>query len=423
MRIRSLFLLFFSLYGLSTICAQDFNKYFSDNTLRADYIFSGNATTQEISLSGLSKSAGWAGRRVNLDTLLLQGNAQVTMTDCESGRIIYKQALSTLFQEWQHTEEATNVRKAFENTILLPLPLKKARITVTLCDNRRKTVAEMSHFVNPDDILIRHARKHLSENVVKDYLINGKSSNCIDLLYIAEGYTEAEMPQFYADVEKAVHALFSHKPFDKYRKHFNIRTIAIPSECTDVSEPLKGKWHETPAMSHFSTFYSDRYLMTEHLFRLHDLIEGIPFEHIVILANTPTYGGGGIYNLYMLTSARQKWFEPVVVHEFGHSFAGLADEYFYDDQYETYYPADTEPWELNVTTLADFDKKWRHMVKDVSLRNTGDVGIYEGAGYQSKGVYRGSFNCRMRTNEYPEFCPVCRESIEKVIKYHIKSVK
>ena len=420
---KKILLLIFLACTSNFVAAQDFKSYFQDVTLRADYIFSGDSKTQEISLSGLSKSEGWAGRCVNLDTLLLQGNAQVTMKDAASGRIIFKQSLCTLFQEWQHTEEATKMRKAFENTVLLPMPRRKAYITVTLTDSHRKVVAQMSHLLDPDDILIRHAKQHLPEGIVKDYLINGKPSDCIDLLYLAEGYTEAEMPQFYADVEKAVNALFSHKPFGAYRRHFNIRTVAIPSDCTDVSEPLKGKWHNTPAMSHFSTFYSDRYLMTEHLFRLHDLLEGIPFEHIVILANTPTYGGGGIFNLYMLTSARQQWFEPVVVHEFGHSFAGLADEYFYDDQYETYYPADTEPWELNVTTLVDFDSKWRHMVKDLNSRNTGVVGIYEGAGYQSKGVYRGSYDCRMRTNIYPEFCPVCRESIEKVINYHIKRIK
>jgi hypothetical protein len=145
---------------------------------------------------------------------------------------------------------------------------------------------------------------------------------------------------------------------------------------------------------------------------MHDKLCGIPYEHIIILANTDTYGGGGIYNSYTLTTAHHPVFKPVVVHEFGHSFAGLADEYFYDDQYVEYYYPGTEPWEQNITTLADFDSKWKDML------DAGQAELHEGAGYQSKGVYRPADDCRMRTNRPDHFCPVCQRVITRIIEFY-----
>ena len=179
------------------------------------------------------------------------------------------------------------------------------------------------------------------------------------------------------------------------------------------------------------------------------MLADYPYEHIIILANTDTYGGGGIYNSYTLTTAHHAQFKPVVVHEFGHSFAGLADEYFYDDQYsEMYYP-DTEPWEPNITTLADFASKWQDMLPAGTVLPNGEViadqpdglgsrllsrlrnrnsrprrrsiegvGLYEGGGYQSKGVWRGAEDCRMRTNSAPVFCPVCQQAIADIIDFY-----
>ena len=145
---------------------------------------------------------------------------------------------------------------------------------------------------------------------------------------------------------------------------------------------------------------------------MHDKLCGIPYEHIVILANTDTYGGGGIYNSYTLTTAHHPAFKPVVVHEFGHSFAGLADEYYYDDQYVEFYYPDSEPWEQNITTLADFESKWKDMLDD------GKAELLEGAGYQSKGVYRPAKDCRMHTNRAEGFCPVCQRALSRVIEFY-----
>ena len=190
--------------------------------------------------------------------------------------------------------------------------------------------------------------------------------------------------------------------------------------------PRLGDWKHTAVGSHFSTFYSDRYLTTTHVKAIHDALAGIPYEHIIILANTEEYGGGGIYNSYTLTTAHHPKFRPVVVHEFGHSFGGLADEYFYDNDVMTdTYPLDVEPWEQNISTRINFAAKWEDMLAKgtpvptpTDMNKKYPVGVYEGGGYSAKGIYRPSDDCRMRTNEYPTFCPVCQRAIRRVIEFY-----
>ena len=171
----------------------------------------------------------------------------------------------------------------------------------------------------------------------------------------------------------------------------------------------------------------DRYLTTLHLQRLYDLVTGIPCEHFIILANTTEYGGGGIYNSYNMSSGHSPRSKlEVIVHEFGHSFGGLADEYDYDSQEETLYPADTEPWEPNLTTLVNFESKWKDMLpKGTKIPTRPDgknlttkVGVYEGGGYQKRGVYRPTQECRMKINEVKEFCPVCQRALRRLINFY-----
>lgn len=405
-----------------------------EKTLRADYIFSGTSSEQEISLSELCSLDGWAGRRVNLDRPPLRGNGQITMRALRDGKpaeVLYAMSFSTLFQEWQATEEATRVRRSFENVFLLPMPAAKAQITVTLFDFHGKVSKEYSHIVDPADILIRPAGQNPAPH---EWLWkSGSSDEKIDVAIVAEGYTREETGIFLKDARDAVESLWAHEPFGSMKDRFNIVAVELPSQDSGVSVPREGSWKSTAADSHFDTFYSERYLTTLHLFQLHDALAGIPYEHIILLANTDTYGGGGIFNSYTLTTAHHSGFRPVVVHEFGHSFAGLADEYYYDDQFSAQYFPDTEPWEPNITTRKDFASKWKDMTGRVYTlgrskldwpgRQTAEkavVGLHEGGGYQSKGVWRGTQNCRMKTNTYPAFCPVCQRAIRNIIDFYTR---
>ena len=381
-----------------------------EQTLRVDYIFTGTDKTAEISLDQMSCYDGWAGRRTNMKEVPVRGNGQICMTDAQTGDTLYRMSFSTLFQEWQTTEEATRVRRSFEGVYLLPMPEVKANVDVQLFDFYGNIAAQMRHGVDPKDVLIR---KQNPTPAPHKYIMSGGSpEECIDVVIVAEGYTEAEMDVFYADAQETVNALLSHEPFGTYKDSFNFVAVALPSVDSGVSVPGEGDWKNTALKAHFNTFYMDRYLTTLHVKNLHDKLAGIPYEHIIILANTDTYGGGGIYNSYTLTTAHHPAFKPVVVHEFGHSFAGLADEYFYDDQYVEFYYPGVEPWEQNITTLADFESKWNDML------DAGQAELLEGAGYQSKGVYRPADDCRMRTNRPDHFCPVCQRAITRIIEFY-----
>lgn len=420
-------LLTLCLLTVLSVHSQKFEEYFTDKTLRVDYLFCGNAEQQYICLDGLSSLPGWAGRRKHLSELPLQGNGQITMRDPESGKALYRTSFSALFQEWLETDEARIATKGFENTFLLPYPQRTVEVEITLFDSHRRIRATLKHTVQPNDILItQKGQTHVTPH--KYLHQSGEPSKCIDVAILAEGYTSEEMETFYQDANIACESILTHEPFRSMKDKFNFIAVASPSADSGVSVPRLNDWKHTAFNSHFSTFYSDRYLTTSHVKAIHDALAGIPYEHIIILANTEEYGGGGIYNSYTLTTAHHPLFRPVVVHEFGHSFGGLADEYFYENDLMTdTYPLDIEPWEQNITTRIDFASKWQDMLQantpiptPTSAAKKYQVGAFEGGGYSAKGVYRPSDDCRMRTNEYPEFCSVCRRALQRIIEFYTK---
>ena len=423
MKKHILFLL--CLIAVASTRAQVFADHFADKTLRVDYIFNGNASGQAICLDGLSALPTWAGRKQHLAELPLQGNGQIVMRNAASGKTIYTTSFSSLFQEWLETDEARNVTKGFENTFLLPYPLQPVEIEITLLDPRRNVRASMKHIVHPNDVLIEQkGNSHITPH--KYLLHNDSPEKCIDVAILAEGYTLQEIQTFYEDADIACKSIFDHEPFKSMKKRFNVVAVASPSTDSGVSVPRLNEWKHTAFGSHFSTFYSDRYLTTSRVKAIHDALAGIPYEHIIILANTEEYGGGGIYNSYTLTTAHHPMFRPVVVHEFGHSFGGLADEYFYDNDVMTdTYPLDIEPWEQNISTQVDFAAKWKDMLSEntpvptpAEVSENYPTGVYEGGGYSAKGIFRPAENCRMRTNEYPAFCPVCQRALRRIIEFY-----
>ncbi|MGN0222038.1 MAG: M64 family metallopeptidase [Prevotella sp.] len=390
--------------------AQSFSSHFTPNTLRLDYIFAGDRDTQHIFLDEMTMIDGWHGRTNHLDSLPLEGNGQITVTDSLTGKVIYRQSFSTLFQEWMSTEESQHTRKSFENVFLIPMPRQSVQVTVQLFDFHRNVTASMSHRVNPNDILIRH---HLPEHTLPYCTLHraADTTRCINIAFVAEGYTAEEMHLYKEDAAKATAALFEHEPFKSMQSLFHVIAVLSPSVQSGTSIPSKGTWKNTVLDSHFDTFYSTRYLTTPRLKQLHNLLAGTPYEHIIVLVNTEEYGGGGIYNAYNLSYTHGPQFLPVVVHEFGHSFGGLADEYAYTNDDPMYF-SDTEPWEQNITTLKDFSGKWQNLIDEKK------ASLIEGGGYQNKGVWRGCADCRMRTNEVKEFCPVCRQALQRLIRFY-----
>lgn len=422
-----------------------FEEHFTDSTLRLDYVFCGDSRHQAIYLEELVKTGPWAGRRHRLEEPCLQGNGQIRMKDPATGQVLYCNGFSTLFQEWQTYEEATRVQKAFENSFQVPFPKDTVLVEVLLSDSHGRCSARLEHRVAPDDILIR--RQPDSGQRARLLTCGNALPQTIDIVILSEGYTAEEEAQFWADAAHAAEALLSHEPFASRAGDFCFRGVFAPSQDSGPSLPRQGDWHNTVASSHFDTFYTERYLTTSSIRKVYDAIGNVPFEHIIVLVNTPIYGGGGIYNNLTIMGSGHPTFRQVLVHEFGHAFGGLADEYFYSDQVENSYPADTEPWEPNITTLKDFSAKWQDLLPEGTpvptppdsielqfdvrkiwaelqpeqkARLNHEVGVFEGAGYQAKGVYRPVQECRMKINECEDFCPVCTRAILSAIDYYTR---
>ena len=392
--------------------AQRFEDYFEDHTLRLDYTFAGDHSQSAIYVDELVALPRWYGKRQHLCEVPLRGTGQIIMRPHGKDEVIFRHSFSTLFQEWLSTDEAKHTKKSFENVFLVPFPKDTVEITVELYDYHDETAVSMTHTVVPTDILIRQA----GQCDVTPYEVLHQAADttrCIHIAFVAEGYTADEMDRYISDCQKAIGSLFHHEPFKSLQDRFNIIALKSVSEESGTSEPSKGIWKQTALGSHFDTFYSDRYLTTLHLKQLHNVLAGTPYEHIIILVNTEHYGGGGIYNSYNLSYTGGKHFLPVVVHEFGHSFGGLGDEYAYGNDDPMYF-ADTEPWEPNLTTQHHFIGKWEDLVQE------GKAGLFEGGGYLTNGVWRGFENCRMRTNEEPEFCLVCQRALTRLIEFYTK---
>lgn len=218
--------------------AQDFDTWFEDKTLRLDYVFSGNDHEQHIAVDELCQSPRWYGKRQHLSELPMEGNGQITMRDHATGKVIYRNSFSTLFQEWQTYPEAKKLDKSFENVFLVPMPKRPADITLDLRDNRKQVSSSLTHEVDPKDILIRH----IGEKAVTPYVTLQKAADttrCIRIAFVAEGYTKAEMSRFLEDAQRATGFLFSYEPFKSSRSKFNVVAVQSASEESGVSIPAK----------------------------------------------------------------------------------------------------------------------------------------------------------------------------------------
>ena len=408
--------------------SQDFGKFFSDSTLRVDYILSGNVKGQSIAVEGMSRMPGWYGKRQNLTSYPIHGAATIDMRLASTGKLIYSHTFSTLFQEWLDLDDAKLSPKAFECVELLPMPRDSVVVTVNLYNHRQQATATIEHKVYPTDVTIVHKGE---KNVPQYVVLNepSRADKAINIAFVAEGYTQEQMDDYLADCKKGVKGLFDFEPYKHLRDRFRVIAVLTPSQDCGPSIPSEGVWHNTAMGSSFDTFGMDRYLTTLRIKQMHDAIAGTPYEHIIVMVNTDRYGGGGIYNTLNLLMTKHKLFIEVLVHEFGHSFAGLADEYAYEGEEPNDFPLDVEPWSPNITTLTDFGSKWKDLmpsdkavISTVDDKNydTSTIGLYEGAGCVLKGVYRPTPNCMMKTLKIPIFCPVCSRAIEGVIDFYTK---
>ena len=404
--------------------AQEYDKYFTPDRLRVDLVFAGDAYRQNVYMDGLTKESNFSGSKTNLLDPFGYGEYYLEVKTPQ-GETIYSKGFNTLFQEWRTIDEAKTTAKSFNSSYIIPFPKDTVNLVISERVKESGEFAPMYTFqIDPNDKLI-NAEKSNNFNVVS-ILNNGDPAKKVDLLFIAEGYTAAEMDKFRKDAQKFSEYLFEMEPYKSRKSDFNVWAVESISNESGTDIPHQDIWKNTVANSNFFTFKIDRYLTAPDQKLISQIASNSPYDALYVIVNTEKYGGGGIYNFYGLSMADHKTEAPVFVHELGHSFAGLGDEYYESETaYNDFYNLKTEPWEPNVTTLVNFDSKRKDLIKEgtpVPTPNSKDyldvVGLFEGGGYVSKGVYRPYFECRMKNNTAKDFCPACQRAINKMIDYY-----
>jgi len=418
---RTKLVLFLAVISIS--CAAQFDHYFLDKSLRIDYFHAGNYESETYYLDEVKSEPYWGGSKVNLIDTFEYGKYFFKVYDVVTGKLIYSRGYSTLFGEWQTVDEAKKIWKSFSETVVLPYPRNEARIE--FYSRNRKGILEkkFEYFFESGNYFISPERK--LEYPSFDVHISGDPSKKVDIVILPEGYTDDEMGLFINDCKTFAENLFLFSPYDENRDKFNIRGVLAPSQESGNDIPADSIWKKSIVNTSFYTFDSERYCMTTDNKSVRDLAANAPYDQIYILVNHPKYGGGGIYNDYCVSVNSNVKAAKIFVHEFGHGFAGLGDEYVGTVSYSEFYPVDVEPWEPNITTLVDFDSKWKHLMDKSTPIPTpdeekywGTLGVFEGAGYASKGIYRPAHDCLMNTFKGDIFCGACKEGIEKMIDFY-----
>ena len=418
-------LLFFAL--LPVMAWARFEQYFTSSSLRVDYMLTGNRTTTTYSLKELIREPYWSGSTTNLIDTLEFGNYIVKVFEARTEHLLFSKGYQNLFGEWQTTPEALTLTKSFEESVIVPFPAVK--VDIALCyktwDGELKEGMRLT--VDPNDYFIREY-DNLRLPIYEAWIGNKDYTKAVDIVILPEGYTQAEMGKFVKDCDFFVESLFDYAPYDRYRESFNIRGVMAPSEESGCTMPGDRVYKNTAMRFSFWTFDSERYCMSTDNRDIRDLAGQVPYDQIYILVNTTKYGGGGIYNFYCSSVSNNSFSGDVIIHEFGHGFAGLADEYYADETgYDHMYNLALEPWEPNLTTLVDFSGKWGDMLnKETPVPTPREpqyeqtIGVFEGGGYEPKGMYSPHMDCLMKTFKGHEFCPVCQRAIERMILYYSK---
>jgi len=435
-------------------------------TMRVDYYHTGNSKDEWFSLDRVVvEPLAWPGNPAKgIDDSQL-GNYLFEVREKDSGKLVYSRGFNSVFGEWKTTEEARHGNRTFSESLRFPSPA--GSVEMSLKERGEDGFHEVwKTVVDPKDKFVDTARPP-SPGPVIELQKMGDPANKVDLLMLGDGYTAAERGKFEADARRFMEMLFAASPFREHRKDFNVWGLCPAAEESGIPRPSSGIHRRSPLGTTYDTFGTERYVLTTENRALRDVASFAPYEFIEILVNGKTYGGGGIFNQYATVAIDNLWAGYVGVHEFGHHFAALADEYYTSDVAYLAPEKKTEPWEPNVTALLDpANLKWKDLVEkgtplptlwekeeferfereiqrqrkelraagkpeaemeelfrkerekeDAMLgsqKYAGKVGAFEGANYEAKGYYRPEVNCIMFTR-HQTFCAVCRRAVERVI--------
>ena len=461
----------------------DFDARFHDETLRVDYLHGGDAMAETVTLDRVYRQGIWAGSRTRLIDDLDLGSYYHHLYDAASGELLYSRGLDTYFGEYRTTAPAAaGVARRYHETALLPCPRAPAEFAVLARDRAGELREIFRAAIDPDHYTVDRTAPPGDVAVVIAHE-GGDPHGCVDVVILGDGYTAAQADKFERDVRHFAAVLLGHQPYARHAASFNIRGVLKPSLDSGCDEPSRGVWARTALGCTFDSLGSERYLLTEDNRALRDVAAHVPYDALYVMVNHERYGGGGIYNLFNTFTTDNQWSDFVFLHEFGHHFAGLADEYYTSQiAYGEFYPRGVEPREVNITRLPDpaavkwaglatpgapVPTPWNKAAYDAediryqqeraagnehvaalmlagapadeveAAKAAGEelsrshqawvdsfvaaspwrdtVGAFEGAGYDSEGMYRSQLDCIMFTKGIKPFCAACTRGIERVI--------
>ncbi len=404
-----------------------FRDFFNTFRLRVDCIHYGNSRTEGYALDRIYAEPRWGGNPDRLIDPLDYGTYKVELFDKKTGKLIYSRGLATLFGEYKTTREArSGVVKAFAESFLTPMPLRPVDLVVLVRAKSGRFRRLWKLAIDPSQYKIVRRTPDPTVRVFTPWH-TGDPAHSVDIMVVGDGYCKAQANKFRADLRHFVNVFLDTPPFSGRKSVINIYGVLKFSQDCGVSEPRKGRYLRIAAGSSFDSLGSARYLTTRANRRLRDMGASVPYDIIYIMANTARYGGGGIYNLFSVFAADNEWDGYLMTHEFGHAFAGLADEYYSSKvAYEDFYPKGVEPWEPNISRAHTRGTvKWKALLTPGVPLPTPDtpeydgvVGAFEGAGYVAKGLYRPSRTCKMKDKGFLPFCKVCKAAIIRMIDYY-----
>lgn len=406
-----------------------FDDFFAKGALRVDLIHTGTKGEERFSLDEIIHEPIWAGNPNRLIDKNNLGAYLLRVFDATTNELIFSRGFGSLFWEWLTTEEAASgAWRSMHETVRMPWPKRPVQVTIAARGEQGMFREIYSIVVDPASHLISRERRNRDVEIVV-LEENGPPAEKVDVLIIADGYGATDRDKLMADLERFAAFFFSTSPFRELRQRINLRVAAACSADTGPDEPRKGLFADTAVGTNFNTFDSPRYLTTHENRAMRDIAANVPCDAILIMVNSSRYGGGGIFNLWAVFTTDNEYDGYLMMHEFGHSFAGLGDEYYTSStSYDDFYPKGVEPWEPNVTALFDpAHPKWKAMLTagvplptpdDVEKYPPPTVGAFEGAGYVAKGLYRPSIDCMMFSKGNQPYCPVCRATVERMIRFH-----
>ncbi len=367
MRIFAVLLLLLSL-PMMTVAGDNivFDKYFFDATMRIDYNHMGDAKEEFIAIDRIYEQGIWAGSLTNLLDKFNNGRYYVKVFDAASKKLIFSKGFDSYFGEYKTTGVAAKgVKRNYHESALIPYPKNKIIFTIHLRQRDNELKEIFSQEIDPADVNILH--ESLMDGVkVFEVVKNGDPHKKVDLLFVCEGYTYNERKKVPYDLDRFTETFFKQEPYKSMKDKFNVWGVYLPSDEAGVDEPRAGIYRNTAVNATFNSLGSSRYLLTEDNKRLRDIAAHAPYDTLLIMVNHKRYGGGGIYNSFMTFTTDNQWREYLLLHEFGHHFAGLADEYYSSSTaYNEFYPRGVEPVEPNITRLMDpANIKWKDQLSE-----------------------------------------------------------